>query len=88
MSISLESMFDDREVSLFLDIVTRRLNGAAMGSRELAGIIAANVYADITDHFEKEEGPDAPWIMWTLSYSQNLCPELMTFCAIWRGNLK
>jgi phage gpG-like protein len=40
--------------------------------KELGGILSSVVYADIMDHFDKEEGPDGPWKDWSDGYKKHL----------------
>lgn len=45
----------------------------AQGSRQLAGIISANVFRDIMAHFDQEEGPGGEsWAGWSEIYSEHM----------------
>ena len=40
--------------------------------KELGGIINVTVFADIMDHFKKEEGPNGRWKEWSEAYQDHL----------------
>jgi len=40
--------------------------------KEFAGIISANVFRDITAHFEDEQGSKGPWRDWSTQYAKHM----------------
>lgn len=40
-------------------------------SAAFAGILSANVYQDINDHFDKQMGPTGPWRGWSEAYAKH-----------------
>ncbi len=68
-----EAIFDDKEIQEFFDKLKRKNISIEQGSRQLAGIISANVYRDIMGHFDKEEGAGGEaWQGWSEIYAEHM----------------
>src|SRR3990167_5084069 len=70
--MSMEAVFEDKEIREFLSNMDKRLKHIKDGKKEYVGLISANVYADVMDHFEKESGEDGAWKAWSNIYDQHM----------------
>jgi phage gpG-like protein len=71
MADSAEVQLDKSKWDKFLTGIKNKLS-KANNPTEIAGIIAATVFQDIMDHFDKEKGPDGKWEAWSTSYENHL----------------
>lgn len=68
-----EAIFDDKEIQQFFDTLKRKNVSIEQGSRQLAGIISANVFRDLLGHFEREESPGGrAWQAWSEIYAEHM----------------
>lgn len=63
--------FDSKEWDKILKKLRKKWNDIE-NRKEFGGIISSFVFADIMSHFEKEKGPDGPWVEWSKSYKDHL----------------
>lgn len=72
MSQKVEVKFDDERIKDFLKGVHSKLSKAKNGTSEYVGLISANVFADVMDHFSSETGSDGKWQPWSKIYKEHL----------------
>lgn len=67
-----ELKFDSAEAKKFLSDITNGVRSVAKLKKAFVDAVGANVYADIIDHFEKEEGQDGKWQAWSEIYAERM----------------
>ena len=67
-----EAVFEDEQFKKFLSQLDKNLSKVENGKKEFGALVASIVYADVIDHFEKEEGPKGPWKAWSATYKKML----------------
>jgi len=60
MSVKVEATFKDRRVKKFMKDISNNLKDADK-KKQFYSFLGIEVFADIIDHFENEEGPNGPW---------------------------
>jgi phage gpG-like protein len=55
------AVFENTEVKSFLFHMDKKLKGIKGGDFKYRGLLSAIVYADVIDHFRREEGDKGPW---------------------------
>lgn len=70
--MSYEAIFEDKELRKFLQNMDSRLKEVKDGKKKYLGLMSAIVFADVIDHFEKEQGPDGKWNPWSKIYKEHL----------------
>lgn len=63
------AVFDDEKVRKFLDGVIKKTKKIKDTDKDYIKLLSANVVQDITDHFEKEQGPSGKWARWSPQYA-------------------
>lgn len=72
MAEALVAEFQDEELKKFFKDMKVRLAAVTGAAPKFMGLLSAVVFADIQDHFQKEEGPDGPWAKWSPYYEKHL----------------
>lgn len=67
--MSAEVEFKDEGVQALLEGLGSRLDKIQDGHKKYGTLLSANVFRDIMDHFEKEEGSTGKWQHWSFWYA-------------------
>ncbi len=67
--MSSEAIFEDKQLKKFFSNLDKNLEKVKDGKKQFAGLMSSIVYADVMDHFEKEQGQKSPWASWSKSYT-------------------
>lgn len=67
--------FDNSEVIEFIKNLDRRLKDVEGGRKKYVGLLSAIVYADVINHFQKQEGSGGPWQKWSKEYKEYMEKE-------------
>lgn len=70
--MAMETVFEDKELRKFLQNMDERLKNIKDGKRQYMGLLSAIIFKDVTEHFEKEEGPDGKWKPWSKIYRDHM----------------
>ena len=65
-----EAQFTDETLGKMLKDMTNRVEDFKQKRRAALGLMSANVYRDITDHFQREEGSAGKWKKWSNAYAR------------------
>lgn len=60
MPVKVEAVFKDSRVRKFMNDISNNLKDADK-KKQFYSFLGIEVFADIIDHFENEQGPDGPW---------------------------
>lgn len=63
--------FDDKQVREFIKRLRKKLEGVKDGDKKYMGLLSAIVFADVMDHFKKQQGPDGNWKPWSKIYKEH-----------------
>lgn len=63
--------FKDKEVKKFFKTIDKNLFMILRRDKKYVGTLAATVFQDIIDHFNKAEGPDGPWPLRTVATQES-----------------
>lgn len=67
-----EVEFQDEGIQALLTDLADRLAQIEDGNRKYGGLLSANVFRDIMDHFEQQEGSEGKWKQWSFWYTQQM----------------
>lgn len=70
--MSFEVEFKDEKLSQFLKNITNNLRYVKNGHKKFMGLMSKVVFADVMDHFKKQEGPDGKWEKWSSLYAEHM----------------
>lgn len=63
---------DDKDLQRFLKTLKTKSKNVSDLARKYATLLSAIIFQDVTDHFNKEQGPDGKWESWSDSYKEKL----------------
>lgn len=66
----LEATFEDGALKKFFSSLQKNLMKVRNGERKFAGVLSSVIFADVMDHFKKEEGPKGTWQEWSPTYAE------------------
>lgn len=72
MADTVVAEFDNAEVIEFIRNLDKRLKNVKDGQKKYVGLLSAIVYADVINHFQKQEGSGGPWKKWSDSYKKQM----------------
>ena len=72
MAANIHAIFEASQIEVFLKRLEKKSGDIKRGSKELAGIISANVFRAIISNFESQQGPDGPWQAWSNAYREHM----------------
>lgn len=72
MAENVTAIFEGKAAEEFLKKLKLKTTPSVTLFKQLGGVISANVFKDIIDHFSEEEGEDGPWTDWSSSYVQQM----------------
>lgn len=67
-----EVAIQDEKAAKFLERAMKHAKTIKDGGRAYGMVLSSVVFQDITEHFEKEEGPDGAWTPWSEVYAQHM----------------
>jgi phage gpG-like protein len=62
--------FEDANVRRLLKGISTHLDEVKNGDKKYTGLVSAIVFADVMDHFQKQQGPSGPWAPWSQLYKK------------------
>lgn len=72
---NVEAIFQNEELVQFFKSIRSNLKSIEHGEAKYTGLLAAIVFRDVIEHFEKEEGSSGPWEEWSAGYAKKLQKE-------------
>jgi len=64
-----EVIFEDKTIQDFFKNITKKLKNVENGEKKYSAILSVHVFADIINHFRKEEGSEGLWQEWSPRYT-------------------
>lgn len=64
------AVFENDEVKKFLESLESNLKKVKDGDFKYRGLLSSIVYADVMDHFNKQESDSGPWKQWSSGYKK------------------
>jgi phosphoribosylformylglycinamidine (FGAM) synthase-like amidotransferase family enzyme len=89
-----EIEFQDKELKKTLRALSNNLKYVKNGEKKFVALMSSVVYADIMDHFKKEQGEDGAWQHWSFWYELQLARmgrqgnKILQFNGKLRNNFK
>ena len=70
--IDLRATFKDKRLRKFLSQLDKNSKSIRKRRKDYAVALSANVFEDIMNHFEREEGPKVKWVSWSNTYQKRM----------------
>ena len=83
-----EVIFEDKAIQDFFKNITKKLKNVENGEKKYSAILSVHVFADIIDHFRKEQGSEGAWKPWSPNYKKYAESMGRKKMLQWSGNLR